>query len=134
MRQFIRHPTDIPITYSWGDSPSRGRQQLKNINQGGLCFSTRLSVRSGASIRIVISLCKPPFQAEGEVVWCRRTNKHYEVGVKFHDAGTQFAVRMVEQICHIEHYKNEVLRREGRWLSGEQAAIEWIGKYAADFP
>lgn len=134
MRRFIRHPTDVPITYSWGDGPSSGRQELKNINQGGLCFSTQLGVRPGTSIRIVISLCKPPFQAEGDVVWCHPANQHFEVGVKFRDAGTQFAVRMVEQICHIEHYKNQVLRQEGRRLSGEQAATEWIGKYAADFP
>jgi hypothetical protein len=41
---------------------------------------------------------------------------------------------MVEQICHIEHYKREVAEREGRELSGQQAAKEWIAKYAASFP
>jgi hypothetical protein len=41
---------------------------------------------------------------------------------------------MVEQVCHIEHYKNEVKRREGREISGEQAANEWIAKFAGNFP
>ena len=41
---------------------------------------------------------------------------------------------MVEQICHIEHYKSEVLAREGRHLDGEQAAREWIQKFAHGFP
>jgi hypothetical protein len=38
---------------------------------------------------------------------------------------------MVEQICFIEHYKNEVLETEGRALTSEQAAAEWIEKYGA---
>ena len=41
---------------------------------------------------------------------------------------------MVEQICHIEQYKQDVFEKDGRRLSGEQAALEWIEKYATDFP
>ena len=41
---------------------------------------------------------------------------------------------MVEQICYIEHYKREVLKNEGRILSGKDAALEWVKKNAADFP
>jgi hypothetical protein len=40
----------------------------------------------------------------------------------------------VEQICHIEQYKADVLLSEGRRLNGEQAALEWIEKFARDFP
>ena len=40
---------------------------------------------------------------------------------------------MTEQICHIEHYKQEVMKREGRRLDCSQAAMEWIDKYARDF-
>jgi hypothetical protein len=41
---------------------------------------------------------------------------------------------MVEQICFIEHYKNEMLETQGRKLTSEQAAAEWIENYGADFP
>ena len=41
---------------------------------------------------------------------------------------------MIEQICHIEHYRKEVERLEGRALSAHEAAGEWISKYAGDFP
>ena len=40
---------------------------------------------------------------------------------------------MVEQVCQIEHYRREVLRVEGRVLDAESAAVEWIGRYAAEF-
>jgi hypothetical protein len=41
---------------------------------------------------------------------------------------------MVEQICHIEAYRRNILQTEGRVLDGRSAALEWIDKYAADFP
>ena len=40
---------------------------------------------------------------------------------------------MVEQICHVEHYRRQVRQIEGRQLDGEEAAQEWVSKYAADF-
>lgn len=43
-------------------------------------------------------------------------------------------MRMIEQICHIEHYRKEVERQEGRRLSSQDAADEWISRYAGDFP
>jgi hypothetical protein len=43
-------------------------------------------------------------------------------------------VRLIEQICYIEHYRQEVLISEGRKLTSEQAALEWIEKFAQDFP
>jgi hypothetical protein len=41
---------------------------------------------------------------------------------------------MVEQLCQIEDYKAKVLAGEGRLLDGEQAAREWIRKFARRFP
>jgi hypothetical protein len=35
---------------------------------------------------------------------------------------------------HIEHYRKEVERLEGRALTSQEAAGEWISKYAGDFP
>jgi len=91
-------------------------------------------VNPGSTIHIEIPIRKPVFVANGVVVWCRKVHDHFEVGVSFDDPQTEFNVRMVEQVCHIEKYKREILEREGRTLTGEQAAIEWIEKHAADFP
>jgi hypothetical protein len=44
-----------------------------------------------------------------------------------------FRARMVEQICHIERYHRQQLS-DGRFVSEEEAAIEWIAKYAGQFP
>lgn len=134
MRHFIRHPSDIPIEcHITHCEPCRGHG-LKDISLGGLCFQTPDALERGCAIQIKIPVREPPFEVTGTIVWCRRTNDHYHVGVQFADTNTQFSVRMIEQICQICHYQREVLEKEGRSLSGAEAAAEWIAKYAHDFP
>ena len=76
----------------------------------------------------------PVFQAMGRVSWCRPEGNGFEIGIEFLNKDDMFSARMVEQVCHIEEYKQEVLLKEGRNLSSEEAALEWIKKYAKDFP
>ena len=134
MRCFIRHPSDIPINCRVTRHGSSRWNRLKNISSGGLCFETQEALQQGCVIQITIPVRKPAFEATGTIVWCRRTNSYYDVGVQFNDENTEFAVRMVEQICQIHHYQREVLEKEGRSLSGADAATEWVAKYARDFP
>lgn len=135
MRKFIRHPSDIPIEYRLLDETTSTRRRLRNISQGGLCFFTgEANAEVGRRIHITIRVQEPAYEVTGRVVWCRNANSHYDVGVEFDDSAAEFAMRMIEQICHIEHYKKRVLEKEGRVLSGDEAAREWIAKYAKDFP
>ncbi|TCK17233.1 PilZ domain-containing protein [Thiogranum longum] len=135
MRSFIRHPSDIPIEYKMDDNDSgAGKEHLHDIGHGGLAFSSPRKLAVGAPITIRISHLRPAFEVEGRVAWCRKEDGGFTVGVSFLQAGDRFRVRMVEQVCHIEHYKSEVLETEGRLISGEQAACEWIDRYAGSFP
>ena len=133
-RKFIRHPTDIPLEYSRPGAGSSGRQQLKNVGQGGICFRTDSNMAPGTVIHIRIPVRRPAFEADGVVVWCHRQRDHFQVGLQFDEESTRFSVRMVEQICHIEQYRKDMLEKQGRYLSGAQAAVEWIEKHAEDFP
>ena len=144
MRQFIRHPSDIPIAYSVGEIPitppvSNGNEfstssRLRDVGYGGLCFNTDCVLHEGMLIHIEIPIGNPPYEADGQVSWCLSEGDHFAVGVEFSEASTHYSMRMVEQICHIEHYRAAVLAKEGRQLNSEQAAFEWIAKYAAEFP
>ncbi len=87
-----------------------------------------------ASLGVQIPVVAPPFEARGEVVWCRRVDACYELGIQFSSEADAFAARMVEQLCYIERYRNEVLTREGRVIDSQTAASEWINKFAASFP
>ncbi|MEH6635670.1 MAG: hypothetical protein V7700_09125 [Halioglobus sp.] len=45
-----------------------------------------------------------------------------------------FVVRMEAQCSRIDEYREAVKRTEGRHLSEDDAALEWIARYAKDFP
>jgi hypothetical protein len=134
MRHFIRHPVDVPIEVNTeGDEPSAFHTH--DISVGGLAFHTSFAVSPGRRIEIRIPYVQPAFEARARVVWCRPSELHgYELGVSFLDAQDAFLARMVEQICYIEDYRKTVQRMEGRQLSSEEAAMEWIDKYAGRFP
>jgi hypothetical protein len=51
-------------------------------------------------------------------------------GTKIQD---EFLVRMREQCQRIEQYRLAVMRAEGRVLSEDEAAREWIERYAGEF-
>ena len=134
MRHYIRHPTDIPLEYRLVDVVAHEKDYLKDIGEGGLSFQSAVCIDTGAKIHIRIPLREPIFETEGIVIWCRESANQYEVGMQFIDPSSEFRVRMVEQVAHIEHYKMEVLKNEGRQLTGAEAAKEWITKYARNFP
>ncbi|MFC1692880.1 PilZ domain-containing protein [Candidatus Latescibacterota bacterium] len=134
MRKYIRHPSDIPIEFKLGDVVAHKKDYLNDISRGGLSFKSNTDIEPGSVILIQIPIRKPMFMAEGVVVWSRRNDDYYDIGVEFKDMKTEFAVRMVEQVCYIEQYKKDVWEKEGRKISGEEAAVEWIKKHAGDFP
>lgn len=135
MRLFIRHPTDVPIEIQ--DAPEHGyvRQATQDIGFGGLAFISTKAFEPECLIALRIPCLKPAFEvAMARVTWCHSSNSHFAIGVEFLDSAEAFRVRMIEQICHIESYQREVEQREGRHLSAEQAAEEWISRHASSFP
>ncbi len=44
-----------------------------------------------------------------------------------------FLGRMEAQCCQIRRYRREILNKEGRYLSHDEAALEWIERHAENF-
>jgi hypothetical protein len=132
-RNFIRHPSDIPISIFTEIQLMPAQEPACDVGAGGLAFFSEYGYPLYAAVKIKIELVNPVFEARAKVVWCNRIGNVYEVGVEFTEARDAFRIRMVEQICHIEHYKNEIREKEGRLLNGREAALEWINKFAGSF-
>jgi hypothetical protein len=132
MRQFIRHPATIPIEVSSAEPLAQGT--LRNVSLGGLAFQSEVRFEPEAIVSVRIPFVTPAFETRARVIWCSARNGRFELGVQFLDPRDAFVGRMVEQVCHIENYRKVVREKEGRQLSAEEAAAEWINKYAAQFP
>lgn len=56
--------------------------------------------------------------------------RHYEENSV---AQNMFRLRMQQQVSLIDAYRRRVIREEGRNLSRNQAALEWIERHAATY-
>lgn len=134
-REFIQHPIGIPIEYCFVDIPYDMLNTIQDINQGGLSFWSQKHIEPNCWLHLHIPIDGSFFEIDAQVCWCKlHGDNGYDVGVHFTDQNSAFSARMVEQICHIEQYKLNALNNEGRQLSGDEAAAEWIEKFANQFP
>jgi c-di-GMP-binding flagellar brake protein YcgR len=133
-RRFIRHTADVPIEVRAVPGAPPMEQVGVNVSEGGLAFLSDACLDPEQTIEVRISEVDPPFEAHAKVVWCREDPGGYLVGVQFLDANDAFRARMVEQVCTIEKYREQVREQEGRELDTQEAAAEWITKFAGRFP
>jgi hypothetical protein len=136
MRQFIRHPASIPVQLEALDGELKhGINTLNNVSFGGISCLSSEPLEKGQTVRLKIECVNSDFEIIGKVIRCYIKDNRYEIGIEFIVSKDQvFHLRMIEQICHIEHYRNEILHYEGRELSSKEAAKEWIEKFASNFP
>lgn len=135
-REYIRHPTTIPLSYRLLDTPEEHYDMASNVSQGGVCFHSEQPLTLGQWLHLYIDVHSQVFSSDAQVKWCRASNEHhgFDVGVAFANESTAFNARMVEQVCYIEQYKQFVLQERGQQLTMDQAASEWIDQYAGQFP
>ena len=140
IRKFIRHPVDVPIKVISSrvedeqDIDENLDQTITNVSLGGLAFESKTPFTITDRVRITIPILERDNSLIGNVAWCEEADDGYVIGIKFEKSRDFFRMRMIEQICHIEHYRSEVLHTQGRELSAQEAAAEWILNYAGDFP
>ena len=134
-RKFIRHTVGVPLIVRPvdGGSAARARQSV-NVSEGGLSFVSEDEIPIGTIIEVRLPDVDPPFEAEARVAWAFPEKDGWCIGVQFLEEADAFRVRMVEQVCAIERYRQEVEANEGRTLAPHEAAHEWITRYAGRFP
>jgi Tfp pilus assembly protein PilZ len=134
MRKYIRHPAGVPIEVKAHGQMTHDTHHTVNLGMGGLAFRCDREFAQGERVEIRIPFVQPPFDVEARVAWCKPHGGGFELGVEFLKHDDAFMARMVEQVCHIDNYRKAIFRAEGRQLSADEAAREWISKHAAKFP
>lgn len=133
MRHFVRHPSEIPVDVRVINERTCHTSHSRNVSAGGLCCDIAQALPVGALVDYRIPHIAEDYLGCGRVVWCQRHCQGFRVGIEFSNEQDAYRARMVEQLCQIECYRRRVAQTEGRQLSGEQAAAEWIERHAADF-
>ncbi len=131
-RKYPRHSSDLPVKVLFEELVASESSYLNNISEGGLSFNSMQPLEVGALVSIRIPLNKPVFDFAGRVVWCTKKGLEYTIGVEFVGSDSAFRQRVVAMVQGIDNYRQRVLDTEGRQLTSQQAALEWIGHYAND--
>lgn len=135
IRRYVRQVTGIPmvVTLDHSKNLSADGDTISNISLGGLALVAEDPIDINESIKVRCPILNNDAQLSGKVIWCEKSQNGYEIGLEFDDPAQIERMRIIDQIIDIEKYRNQVARQEGRHLSSEQAAREWISQYTGDF-
>lgn len=137
---YIQHPREIPVTLISASACSEGSSDASLIDvaanqtskEAGICFWTSEHPQVQDKVVLGIDLDNNHFIGKGSVVRVQPEKEGSWVCVKI-DPEDAFAIRMAEQLCQIEHYRADNKHYLDRTMSQDEAAQEWIAKYAALF-
>ena len=133
MRSHPRHQTNIPVHLNYEQMTKTHDSELINVSLGGLSFLLPEPASIGDEVEVFLKLVDPPTKIIGHIMWCKRFANHFQVGLKFSRDEDPFLTRMVDQICRIEDYRLQTMETRGVEMSSEEAAAEWISKYAKEY-
>lgn len=135
IRKHVRQISDLPIqvTLDYQHRHQVEEDEITNVSLGGLCFIASDQLAIDALIKVRFPILNQETSLDGKVVWCSKSAKGYEIGLEFKDPAEVERLKTIEQIHHIERFREEVEARDERKLSSEQAAREWVRKYAGEF-
>ena len=137
-RHFMRHPVTVAIVCRCLGHSSDEPSILQDASLGGLSFISESLFAGGDLLSVSFPARLTTAQFSGVVVWRRdffgESAAAHAYGVRFSAPEMLPRVRLLEQVCHIEAYMKIQAAQHSRQLSPNQAATEWIGRYASRFP
>lgn len=126
-RKFVRHAVKVPIEVSTIATARGSAREGVNLSFGGLAFLVDDPLLIGQTVALRMPTVKPPFVANARVAWCRPEGTRHCVGVEFTNSDDASQSRMVQQVCAVETYRLEQMKK-GRRLTPAEAAEEWNRK------
>ncbi len=118
------------------ESGEQGSTKSLDVSLGGLSFLWHRKLVRGSLIDINIAVKNKRFEMRSQVAYAKEDPKtgKFRTGVCFTDYPSAFMARLAEEMLEMLEYRKVLSRRLGREIAEEEAASEWIKKYAAKFP
>ncbi len=103
-RQCYRHPSHVPVSINSNSFGPDDLCSLRDISLGGMAFRSGNELKMGETVRATLPDLAPAFEVKGTVVWSRRVNGGFEVGVEFTESGNrpEIVEKIVEEVAHLE--------------------------------
>lgn len=136
-RKYLRHSMAAPLSCAVRAANAEEVVGLLDISDGGACFSSTKSYAKGQAIELRFPVFKDCSVIPGAIAWTRPDKDvpgSHRYGIKFADETDKAMLRLVEMICHIMTYRAMQEHLTGKTMSADDAARDWLSKYADTFP
>lgn len=131
--EFVAHPKDLPFEITLIEDQAFPPSIGERAGFVGITCLASQCFETGCSVRVTLEEIDPNFCVTGRVAWCDQEVGEYRIAIEFPIKDECYCVRMIEQLSQIEHYRRQE-KTHGRRLNYNEAAAEWIQKFAATFP
>ena len=131
--EFVAHPNELPLKLTAIEDQHFPPCNSERTGFAGITYLAPLAFDTGTCVQVTLEEIDPNFCVCGRVAWCKQEAEGYLIAIEFPTQEACYSVRMVEQLSQIEHYRRRA-KTEGRRLNYNEAAAEWIQKFAAQFP
>ena len=127
-RHFIRHPLEIPISYSIDISSESKICKTMNLSDFGISFLADQPLTENQTIVLELATHQHEFKIKAVVKWYQysKADGKYWIGVRFLNQQEELRAQMVEQMCYIDAYRLRRIKQDKRPISYNEAAIEWL--------
>ena len=134
-RRYARHPIHSPLSLDFERSDDRKTVETKDLSLGGLSFLWAKRLVKGRLLRLTIPVKEKLFEVVGRVAYSKEDRKtgRYRTGVFFTDPSSTFKAKLAEEALEILEFRKRISHELGHEVSEEEAANQWVLKYAADF-
>jgi len=130
LKKLIRHPRQVPVSIQ-----SIETDAVNNVVYlGELAVYSESTFPIGTKVMLHIEMPNTDAKLSGKIIWSHKSKYGHLLGISFQSESEAYRMRMIEQLCNIEAYRENLRTKEDRHLNREEAAAEWIARYSKDFP
>jgi len=126
-----RVPSALSVRLRHARRDGHHARTIQNMSVGGIACYSDEPVPTGERVAVEMAIGGQQVQLQGSVVWCRAAGGRFELGLRFEEERPEARARAYRELAEIERYRHEVLMLEGRQLSSDAAALEWISARGA---
>jgi len=133
-RKGNRHALRVPVGYQPAAEERAVVTSSMDISEGGLCFLSDQEISPGTLVHLTLAIDDHYHQFDARIVYSfKEAIGQFRTGLYFHNPSDAFKAKLAQQILKIKQYRKERSRDLGYEVSEEQAAIDWVQQYAAEF-
>jgi c-di-GMP-binding flagellar brake protein YcgR len=134
-RYYSRHPIRVPMSLHLIANQTDVRSESVDLSLGGLSFLWRDRLSKGNFLDISIPVKEKLFAIKAKVVYSKEDRKtgRFKTGVLFCDVPSACRARLAEEALEILEYRKQMSSELGRDISEEEAAEQWVQKFASSF-